>query len=906
MKVCAICFLILCLSGLPLSAASSDILSSKTVRVGYFELGNCMTGASEDAQKSGYAYDLLCEISRFANWDIEFVYGSFSDLLAMVKKGEIDVLPCVDYTDERAGELFFTQSKTIDEYYTIATYQAQGNAGIRNAADLNGFRIATVIDSYQNVLYEQWAEENGISNELVYCDSFDDLWNLVLDGKADYVLNINTINPPVKIFNLFNCGSCISYFAVSKNCPEIVTEIDDAVALLEKISPFMLTHLKEKYFGNFLSSFDFTDAEVEWLSSHDSIKIGGFTNDSPYAFYDSNGKVCGVYPDMIDLIFERLDLNLSAEWVLYDTIQELRQALSDGEIDIIGEEYHSYYRAQQSNEIISEEINSVPMGLLAKANVKPGTRSLIAVASTRHGAAYAEDAYSDADFLYCNSVPECVAAVADGSADFAIAHTSVLQQFSRGYKQFFSITPINYTCSICFSSSPHNIELINILNRGIHLIQQEDRSQLEMKYVYEENTRYTMQEFFNEYTWLFLLISFVFIAIIFIAINRFSTSRKLMAANSYKTMFLNSMSHDIRTPMNAIVGFTSLAEKNINNKDKVKEYLGKITTSSNHLLNLINDILEMSRIESGKVQLENTSTNLPALMGDLKSILFSGASAKKQTLIIDSKNVKDEYILADKLKLNQILLNLAGNAVKYTPNGGIILVKVTQIPCIKKDFATYVFTVKDNGIGMSREFQEHIFESFVREETATKSGIQGTGLGMSITKNLIDMMGGTISVDSEKGKGTEFRVTLTFRLSAPKIEIEEDIDITQFKGKKILLVEDNEFNQEIGVEVLTDAGFEVTVADDGDKAVEAVRNMTPGQFDLVLMDVQMPTLDGYMATRQIRTLRNQEAANIPIIAMTANAFEEDRHMALESGMNGFLTKPIVIRDLFSQLKAILN
>ena len=513
-------------------------------------------------------------------------------------------------------------------------------------------------------------------------------------------------------------------------------------------------------------------------------------------------------------------------------------------------------------------------------------------------------------------------------------------------------------------------------------------------------------------------------------------------ANRAKTTFLNNMSHDIRTPMNAIIGFTALCTKSINDPEKIAEYLNKIATSSNHLLSLINDILDMSRIESGKVRLEEHEVYLPDVLHDLRTIIQSDVANKNLELFIDTLDVKDENVFCDKLRLNQILLNLMSNAIKYTNPGGTVSLRVQQKPCKKEDYAEFVFRVRDTGIGMSREFLKVVFQPFERMQTATVSGIQGTGLGMSITKNLVEMMGGTITVSSEEGKGSEFTVTLQLKKSATRVvyekipelqgvrilvadddsdtcfsvsrmlteigmrpdwttsgkeaivrarySIEENdeygayiIDwlmpdmngietvrrirrfigegkpiiiltaydwepieaeareagvtsfcskplfmselrealtttrrnITQekptfdsfdFTGKKILLVEDNELNLEIAQEILREVGFIVDTASDGDVAVEKMRDAEEGQYDLILMDVQMPRLDGYTATREIRTLDNPFAANIPIIAMTANAFEEDKRKSFEAGMNGHLSKPIEIPKLMEILASILK
>ncbi|MDE6666903.1 MAG: transporter substrate-binding domain-containing protein [Clostridia bacterium] len=381
-------------------------------------------------------------------------------------------------------------------------------------------------------------------------------------------------------------------------------------------------------------------------------------------------------------------------------------------------------------------------------------------------------------------------------------------------------------------------------------------------------------------------------------------------ANKSKTTFLNSMSHDIRTPMNAIIGFTSLAEKHLDDKEQIHDYLGKIMTSGNHLLSLINDVLDMSRIESGKVKIEEKETSLPEIMHDLNTIVQADVKAKQLKFGIDT-DVTNETIICDKLRLNQVLLNIISNAVKYTKAGGTVGVRVIQKANAPKGYAYYEFKVKDTGIGMSPQFLQHVFEPFEREQTATVSGIQGTGLGLAITKNLVDMMGGTITVESEQGKGSEFTVTFCFRVAenaaANSKEREgEDKGEMRFDGKKILLVEDNELNQEIAQSILEDVGFIIDTADDGSIAVERMKEKPAGTYDLILMDVQMPIMNGYEATKAIRALDDKAKAATPIVAMTANAFDEDRKAAMDAGMDGFASKPIDIAKLMNTLKDILK
>ena len=380
-------------------------------------------------------------------------------------------------------------------------------------------------------------------------------------------------------------------------------------------------------------------------------------------------------------------------------------------------------------------------------------------------------------------------------------------------------------------------------------------------------------------------------------------------ASKAKSTFLNSMSHDIRTPMNAIIGFTSLAQAHITEQKQVQDYLTKISTSGTHLLNLINDILDMSRIESGTVKLEEKPVHLPDFLKDLCTMIQGLVNAKNQSLIINMQDVIHEDVITDKLRLNQVLINIVGNAVKFTPSGGEIIVGLIEKNCSLNDCATYEFSVKDNGIGMSQEFIGHIFDTFSREHNSTVSGIQGTGLGMAITKNIVDMMGGDIQVESEEGKGSVFRVTINMRLAEEPVADEAAIQEAaaknhDYSGRHVLLVEDNELNREIATAILEEMGMVVASVGDGDEAVAAIVNAEADKYDLVLMDIQMPKMDGYTATREIRTLRDNRKANIPIVAMTANAFYEDRQRAFASGMNGHIIKPISIKGIAEALDTI--
>ena len=383
------------------------------------------------------------------------------------------------------------------------------------------------------------------------------------------------------------------------------------------------------------------------------------------------------------------------------------------------------------------------------------------------------------------------------------------------------------------------------------------------------------------------------------------------SANHAKSAFLMNMSHDIRTPMNAIIGFTTLANERVEDTEAVRDYLQKISVSSDHLLSLINNVLEMSRIESGQIELRDRECSLQEILSDVRTIVQADVAAKNINFSIDLADVVNENLVCDRTRLSQALVNVLSNALKFTPAGGAISLRIRQLESAEEGHAVYEFKITDTGIGMSREFKEHLFEAFSRERTSTVSGLEGAGLGLAITKNIVDLMHGEITVESEAGRGSEFTITLPLRLldarlaespAEPKAAPAEELS---FAGRRILLVEDNELNQEIAQAGLEEAGFAVDVADDGTVAVEKVCGAAPGQYDLILMDIQMPIMNGYEATRRIRAL-DSPLANIPIIALSANALEEDKRNSLESGMNNHVGKPFDVQQLLELLRSYLK
>ena len=381
-------------------------------------------------------------------------------------------------------------------------------------------------------------------------------------------------------------------------------------------------------------------------------------------------------------------------------------------------------------------------------------------------------------------------------------------------------------------------------------------------------------------------------------------------ANNAKSRFLFNMSHDIRTPMNAMIGFADQAIENIDNKDMVEKYLNKVKLSNDYLLRLINDVLDVARIESGKMVIEEKVWNVKDRIEGLQELFKEQMEEKGINFVVDYSSVKTEKIYMDALRVRQVMSNILSNALKYTPSGGTVKYTVEEKKCDKKGYTVFESVVEDTGIGMTKEFVEHIFEQFSREKNSTESGVQGTGLGMSIVKQLVTLMKGDIKVESEVGKGTKITFTIRFKkatkkdiLREEKKEYLEDYDIS---GSRILLVEDNELNRELAVLILEARGVVVTCVNDGMEAVEFMKSESSEEYDLILMDIQMPRLNGYEATTQIRALNNKKASNIPIIAMTANAFEEDKKEALEAGMNAHIAKPLDKKELVKQVYRLIN
>ena len=1067
-SACVMLSLLLLLSAVLPVKAAAETASAKVVRVGSFE--DTFNYVNEKGARKGYGYELLETLSGYTGWQFEYVTCDWSDCFEKLKNGEIDIIGGISYTEDRTQEMLFSDEPMgVEKYYLYADL-ARADISASDFKTLNGKKIGVLMGTEPEVMLAEWEEKYGLKTEHVNVSNNEDVKQKLANHEIDCFVSLEeSFWAERGISTITRVGESGIYYAINKNRPDIKEELDDAMRALDEAVPFYTADLYKRYF-----SMDYTPIltgeEKAWLRKHGAIRMGFLASDSGVSTFDpATGEFTGVITDYIQFAADCLgNQELEFQLVGYDSKEAELDALKSGEIDMIFHFDQSPNLAEEYHFACTNTTwTSNLMAVTNKQHFNENNVNRIAVPQNKLSLKkYLAFYYPQWEIVDCDTQEDAARLVKDGQADCFVTGISSENKYSKKYS-FYSVPLVNPVRS-CFAVNSGNRSLLSILNKTIKAMPVNMLAGALAMYK-SSARKVTLSDFIKDNFFKVMLISSIAVAVVLLTIlmllqkarkaeaaarKAASDTQELNAklqvavekaesANRAKSTFLSNMSHDIRTPMNAIIGFTTLALSNIDDTDRVKDYLGKTLASSNHLLSLINDVLDMSRIESGKIHLEEVEVNLSDVLHDLKTIVSGQIYAKQLELYMDAMDVTDEDVYCDKTRLNQVLMNLLSNAIKFTPAGGTVSLRVRQLAGQVSGCGQYEFRVKDSGIGMSPEFAQKIFEPFERERTSTVSKIQGTGLGMAICKNIVDMMGGTIEVQTAPGKGSEFIVRVPLRIQAehrkaeklPALEglkalvVDDDFNTcdsmtkmlvkvgmrsewtlsgkeavlrarqsiemgdtykayiidwrlpdmngievtrqirslnddtpiiiltaydwsdieaeakaagvtafcpkpmflsdlrdslmtaigqkpeeqpgvlpkepTDFAGKHILLAEDNELNREIAVEILNAYGFEVDTAENGAIAVEKVCTAAPGQYDLVLMDVQMPVMDGYTATRRIRELENPALAGIPILAMTANAFDEDRRNALECGMNGFLSKPIVIADLVQEMRKVL-
>lgn len=897
-----------------------------TVKIGYFSEPGMMNGAEEGADKSGYAYECLQEIAAHAGWKYSYVYGEFDDLYEMLLKGEIDMLPFITATEERRQQMLFPEEEIADESFYLAS--VEGMLVSNDYHELNGKRIGSMEGYFQNDVLYEFLEEYDLDCEIVMFTDHDVKWNAIENGDIDITVESSITMHSINLSPICKVGDSYPvYAAIAKNRSDLLEQFNMSRQEIDSENPGFWPSLSVKYFKDAPLFKSISLRGRQWIEEHEVLRVGTYNNDAPLAYEDKDGNITGVMPDYINRMFRNYGLDLSVEWVFYSSNAEALEGLYSGQIDAIHPYYPSYNLAERNGVVISTSVYSSLMSILYEGPYTADTMKRVATPDTRLGAYYVADNYPDSIIIPCEDGYDCIEKMLSGEADCVIMNSSALKRIASTYNKEFNIKTLHSMCDTCFATLPENSAIIDIINSTSTFLSDEEVNAIEAGYYVEADNVVTMKQFLDQHPGIMVsgvaFIVAVIASLIFLAYRRRIERAQRMvleearnaadAANRSKTTFLFNMSHDIRTPMNAILGFTDIGLKNVDDIDKSQDCYEKIKVAGGHLLNLINDILEMSRIESGKLEITETPMDIRIVSRNIHYMSTTTAEQKNIDLKIEIGELKNPYLYADNLYISEILINLISNAVKYTPEGGWVKYCVNQISDIIDNRVMYRFEISDNGIGMSEEFQKHLYEAFSREQNSTVSKIEGTGLGLSIVKKIVDVLGGTINVKSKQGEGSTFVVELPFRvmddaaIEQMKADIlihNEALEKISFTGKKVLVVEDNELNREIAKEILEDDGFVVDMAEDGSVAVEKIRDAKEGDYDVILMDIQMPIMDGYEATRAIRTIGNK-VSKIPILAMTANAFEEDRKAAIEAGMNEHIAKPIKVDELKETLVKFL-
>jgi len=899
--------------------AHADESGTKTVRVGYYENEVFQEGAQDGTVKTGYAYEYYRKLSEYTGWKYEYVYGGFGDLYQMLLDGEIDLLAGLAWREERASLISYPKNIMGHESYYLVKHDS--DPGITaDPATMNGCRIG-VLDSAMVSVLNQYLADNNVKAEVVTYSDHVQLFN-AFDSKDLDILAAESDGAHGRehseVLTVF--GTSDYYLCVNKNRPDLLAELNSAQALLAAEEPNYLNSLSAKYYSVSVTARAFSQAERDWMNTHDTLRIGYLENYLPYCDTDDQGEVTGIVRDVIPALLKSVELqDVTVIYTGYKSYDDMITGIGKGEIDVAFPVGGGLYYSEENGIYQSNAVSSAPAELIYKDSFSETTTAHFAVnENNRMQYYFVRTNYPDAEITFYPSTEECLEAVLAGKAGCVTLNGLRANDILRNRKyEDLSVYQTSYNDSRCFGVEIGNEGLLKLLNRGINVLGDDYAQSISYRYTGGLYS-YDFVDVLRDHLLLFSLIIFAVVAlIVFLLVRDILRTRKEIrvkeSANRAKTTFLNNMSHDIRTPLNAIIGFTSLAESHIDDKEQVRDYLGKISVSGQHLLSLVNDVLDMSRIESGKVTIEESDVHLSDVIRELRTMVQSDVDSKQIEFFVSTEDLTHEDIVTDKLHLKEILLNILSNAIKFTPAGGAIRFRVTEKPSPSEALACFEFSIKDNGIGMSEEYRKTIFDAFTRERTSTVSGIQGTGLGMAITKSLVDMMGGTITVSSTEGKGSEFVVNLSCKINsspAEAVEASEDTvkspALPDLSGKRVLLVEDNEMNQMIAEAILTESGLTVEIAGDGLEALEKVRNAPAGYYDIILMDIQMPRMDGYEAAKQIRSLEDKEKATIPIVAVTANAFEEDKLIAMEAGMNGHLAKPYDIPAIMEMLTKLLT
>ena len=916
---------------------NNDEKQSQIVRIGSFE--DTFDYIDKNGVRRGYGYELLQALAGYTGWKFEYVKCDWSNCFDKLENGEIDIMGDISYTDEREQRMLFSDEAMGEEKYILYADLSNMDLGMSDFKSMDGKRVGVLMDTEPEIMLTEWENKNGIHTEHVNVNNNDDVEKKLANHEIDAFVSLEeSIWSEQGISSVTMIGKSGIYFAINKERSDIKTELDWAMRKLDQDSPFFKADLYKKYFTLEYSQI-LTGEEKSWVEEHGNIRIGFQSNDpAVFSMDEETGKLTGMLAEYVSyakdcLGNQKLEFNIQE----YNDYDEMTQALQEREIDMIFYTGRNPCFAEEKGYALTNTAWTYSlMAVTDEENFDEHNVYKVAVPKEKEALKqHIAFCYPQWELVDCDSLDDAADMVLNEKADCFLMGASQAMIYDNSRK--FKSVPLTKTMEACFAVRGGAGSLLSILNKTLKAMPSDMLTSALA--IYDSTAdKVTFSDFVKDnliaffITAIFFALSIISIILVLLRKARKAEAVAKLAANNTqklndkleialkkaedaslaKTRFLNNMSHDIRTPMNVILGYAQLMENELKGKDmpETLEHLEKMQQSGNLLLSIINNVLDMARIESGRMELDENYCRIEDVRKSLFAV-FDEKARKKNIVLHYTMNVEHEHVLTDVTKVKEIFVNILSNAIKYTPSGGSVMMSVDELPCDELGYMIVRNRVSDTGIGMSQDYMTKIFDAFTREQNTTKSKIAGTGLGMSIVRKYVDLLGGTIDVESELGKGSTITVTLKHKIADESYYVKKHIEESGtgseiLGGRNILLAEDNDLNAEITEAILERAGIKTERVEDGIQCVNMIEKMPAGTYDMILMDIQMPKMNGYKATQAIRCLPDKDKACIPIIAMTANAFEEDKRDALAVGMNGHIAKPIELDKLLSMLAEVIR
>lgn len=907
----------------PVYAASVPQADTPDYRIGFYAFDNYHM-EDVDGRRYGYGYEMMQNIAGYMQCTFSYIgyEKSSSECEEMLRNGEIDILTAAKITPERQKEFVFSKHPAITAQTCMNVKTGNTRVAAGDYSTYEGLRVGLLRRHTYNEQFEAFAKEKGFSCEILYYETPTELTNALIHDEVDALVN-SYIRTPEDERVIENFGETPYYIMARKEDQALIGAIDAAIDSMNVEQPNWRSDLYNKYYGAQDSNMEYTDAEQALLSrmQADGVTVRGVMNPdgSPYAWYE-NGQAKGIAADMFRETAARLGLN--SEIVPVADKKEYEALLNSGDVDV-WLDLNSFYEEEGITKYkITEPYLTTTVSVLRRRGATGKIRKLAAADSHIAMNRIIRDIWPGAFVTFSDSAKGCLKKLLDDEVDGVVLMSYTAQKLARDDVQNRLAVEIVPGASLGLSmgiNADDDVAFYGLWRKALAETSDTMGAEIVQSYIEGAAAPTMLGYLFDHPSYLILLLVSIFLTVIFILLYLQSVQSKnrqariageladalakAKEANEAKQNFFSKMSHDIRTPLNVVLGMTQVAQKYKNDGMRLDRALDSITTEGNHLLSLINSILDVNQLEHGHVDLQMSPFNPVECVCSSVEILRPLAEQKEQHLTV-SFDRKDGIVLGDANRLAQIMINIISNAIKYTGPGGTIAVSVEHLPENRCRFVC-----RDNGIGMSQELISHIFEDYVRAEDSRISKIQGTGLGLSVVKGFTELMNGTLSVESREGEGSMFAVEIPFE-PASQEQCEELLRQTQadpvsnrkYEGKRVLLVEDNALNAEIAMELLQSIGFVVDWADNGQAGVEQFEASEPGSYYAVFMDMQMPVMDGIDATKAIRRSRRKDR-NVPVFAMTANTFASDRNSCMEAGMNGYIAKPIHVKEILSALKS---